>query len=510
MDKKTLELYELCIESAFDADCPKDQVEQLLSVDYIPYPWQWNFHAAARAADHDNGPTQIGLGGARGPGKSHAVLSQVALDDCQRMPGLKVLFLRQTGIAAKESFEDLIDKTIRGRTDYRYVNNTLKFPNRSRVLLGGFHTEKDIDKYVGIEYDLIVIEELNQLTEEKYIKLRGSLRTSKPDWRPRIYASFNPGGVGHGFVKKTFVDPHREGIQHDSRFVPSTYKENPALNKEYIEYLESLEGDLGRAWREGEWDLFAGQFFGEWRYNTHVCQPFPIPNDWRLTLSLDYGYRAPSSVGWHAIGPDKRKYRYRELYQPGLTYSQVVDEIFARTPDDELWRIYYLVADPAIWQKKGESENGLSGAEIMLGRWKQLAKERNKTRPTELKPIPEDLVLKRGNNDRNNGWARMREALKPYLDQDGGATAEYQVFSTCTETIRVIPAMVHDEHRVEDLDTDQEDHIPDEIRYFLMDNPQPTATSREKEDILFKVAMDRKRGKKLKQQLKSSGRVFRK
>ena len=91
-----------CIESAKDAGCLSEQVEQLLNYGYIPYPWQWRFHAACREADEPNGPVDIGLGGARGPGKSHAVLSQTALDDCQRVKGLKCLFLRQTGTSAKE------------------------------------------------------------------------------------------------------------------------------------------------------------------------------------------------------------------------------------------------------------------------------------------------------------------------------------------------------------------------------------------------------------------------
>ncbi len=270
--------------SAKKAGVPKDQLINLLNAGYTPLPWQLGFHAAAREADircefHTNnptakafavcgcGPVDIGVGGARGPGKSHAVFAQVALDDCQRIEGLKCLFLRQTGTAARESFEDLMTKVLARRIKYEHTSGVLKFPNGSRVVLGGYRDERDIDKYIGIEYDLIAVEELNQLTQDKIDKLKGSMRTSKPDWRPRMYNSFNPGGVGHQDVKTKFIEPYREENETTTRFIPATYKDNPYLNAEYLDYLEGLTGNLGRAWREGDWDLFEGQFFTEWNYN---------------------------------------------------------------------------------------------------------------------------------------------------------------------------------------------------------------------------------------------------
>src|ERR1035437_1688750 len=145
MEQTTSQL-EKCIIAGRNAGCPQDQVDRLLGAVYIPFKWQWQFHAQAREADREDGPVDIGLGGARGPGKSHAVLSQAALDDCQRMPMLKVLFLRQTGTAAKESFDDLVEKVISGHVEYRKTQNSLKFPNGSRIVLGGFHDQRDIDK----------------------------------------------------------------------------------------------------------------------------------------------------------------------------------------------------------------------------------------------------------------------------------------------------------------------------------------------------------------------------
>lgn len=447
-----------CIEAARKAGSPKEQVERLLQdAGYIPYPWQWRFHAAAREADEEGGPVDIGLGGARGPGKSHAVLSQAALDDCQRMPGLKVLFLRQTGVSAQESFDDLIQKAVRGRAEYRKTKNSLKFPNASRILLGGFKDEGDIDKYIGIEYDVIVVEELTQLTEEKYTKLRGSLRTSKPNWRPRMYTSFNPGGVGHAWVRERYVLPFRENRELDTRFVPSTYKENPALNKEYIAYLESIGGDLGKAWREGEWDLFAGQYFSEWRYEKHVVEPFEIPLTWKRFRSIDpSGRDGITSCHWYALDTDGHLWCYREYYygigvkdpktgQPytvGRDYDEHAKAIRKMSENEEgvEERYHYTIIDTAAFSKAGFSE---TAAEIY---------ERHGV--TGLLPAAKERVL---------GW----NAVHYYLRWDIHTPPRARFFKTCANIIRTIPLLQHDAHHVEDVDSNGEDHAADELRYIV-------------------------------------------
>ncbi len=451
-------LLERCVENALVAGSPYDQVQYLVQdAAYIPYPWQWKFHAAAREADYVGGPTEIGLGGARGPGKSHAVLSQTALDDCQRVDGLKCLYLRQTGTAAQESFDDLITKAIKGRADYRKSKNSLKFPNGSRVILGGFKDERDIDKYIGIEYDIIIIEELTQITEEKYNKLRGSLRTSKPNWRPRIYTSFNPGGIGHTWVRLRFVVPYRENKETNTRFIPSTYKENKALNPEYIAYLESLGGDLGKAWREGEWELFAGQYFSQWRHEKHVVKPFVIPMSWFRFRSIDpSGRNGITSCHWYAVDPDGRVYVYREYYygigvplhdgrkiEVGRDYDEHAREIYRMSLDEdgieEQYR--YTVIDTAAFAKAGYSE---TAAEIY---------EREGV--TGLIQAAKERIV---------GW----NAVDTYLRYDTiNPQPLLQVFSTCVNMIRTLPELQHDELHPEDLDTHGEDHAADELRYLL-------------------------------------------
>lgn len=446
-----------CIFAAKKAGCLSEQVDQFLNLGYVPYPWQWQFHAAAREADYEGGPVDIGCGGARGPGKSHGILSQIALDDCQRQEGLKVLFLRKTGNTAAESFNDLVDKALRGHIVFWKTAKSLRFDNGSRIILGGFKDEKDIDKYIGIEYDVIVIEELTQISKEKYEKLRGSLRTSKPGWRPRIYTSFNPGGIGHTWVKERYIIPYREGTESATRFIPSTYKDNPALNIEYIEYLEGLEGDLGKAWREGDWDLFEGQYFAEWRQAQHVCEPFTIPDAWFKFRSLDPSGRSGiTSCHWYALDRDGNVYVYREHYGTGKDMDEHGAEIERESLDENgVQEAYkYDVIDGAVLAKAGYSE---TGAEIYQ---------------RHGYGVQQPLIA--AAKERVIGWNIVHQ----FLRWDVHTRPKLRIFKTCYNMIRTLPSLQHDELHPEDLDSDGEDHAADDLRYFLRtlrDNKAPKA-----------------------------------
>lgn len=471
---------ERCLQTAKDAGSPKDQAAAFLERGYVPYPWQWDFHAAARECDKPNGPVAIGLGGSRGPGKTHGVFAQGTLDDSQRVPDLKGLFLRKTSKAAKESMDDLIVRVLAGKVPYTYTNSTIRFPNRSRVILGGFKDDRDIDNYIGQEYDWIAVEEGNQLSAEKKRQLKGSLRTSKTNWRPRWYETFNPGGIGHGDVKATYVEPYRSGVETKTRFIPATYRDNPNLNSEYVEYLEGLTGQLGQAWREGDFDILAGTYFTEFNERIHVVQPYTIPAEWRRFCMLDYGHEAASALYWGAVTPDSKVVIYRELYRSGFTFSKLAEEYVAATPAFE--RIEYLVADPSIWSVKGESDQSLSGAELFENRVAAL------TRQSQHKGIR----LERGNNDRVNGWGVVREYLRPYA-HDGKTTAKLQIFDTCYDLARTFPLAIHDERNPEDIDSDGEDHALDSLRYGLMSRPKPSATPEQIADRNFNAMIKRKK-----------------
>lgn len=450
VNKKALEK---CLKVAKSCGVPPDLAKKFVEVGYVPLPWQWEFHAMARQADKPDGPVDIGLGGARGPGKSHAVLSQAVLDDCQRINGLKGLFLRQTGLAAKESFDDLVSKVLRGKVEYHKTGFNLVMPNASKVLLGGFKDQSDIDKYIGIEYDFIIVEELNQLDEDRYVKLRGSLRSSKDGWRPRMYTSFNPGGRGHQFVKQRYIMPFREKRQDKTRFIGSTYKSNPYINKEYKEYLEDLKGDLGKAWREGEWDLFAGQIFSEFRYGKHVIKPLNPKASLSHFLWMDWGYTAPFAC--YASALIKMKSPDGEVFHRVVTYQEWYDT--QKNPDEWAELIYKTarnrsfikaIVDPAMLNT--QTDGSVSIGDLMMRKWKDLNGSNW-------------VKMERGNNKR----ASQVPTLKNWLSMAPDGLPYWVITENCVNLIRTLPELVYDEHKKEEIETTQEDHAADSVSYGL-------------------------------------------
>lgn len=438
-----------CVTTARAAGAPPDQVERFLRFGYVPLSKMWEFHAAARSADLPDGPEEIGLGGSRGPGKSHGCVMQT-LDDLDRVPGLKFLFLRKVQKAAKEAFEDLIAKTMRYVPhDYVPSERKIVLPNGSRCIFGGFNNEGDIDAYLGIEYDGMVIEEANTLTERKHDLIRGSLRTSRDDWRPRIYHSFNPGNLGHAYIKKKFVMPYRLRQESLTRFIPSTYRDNPFLNPEYKRWLENLHGPLGKAWRDGDFDVFEGQAFITFDYQRHVVEPFEIPSHWGRYRGVDWGYAAPFCCLWGAKDPDTGRFIvYRELYinpeegDTPLNDRQQAVRISEMTPNYEKMMATYM--DPSMWATKStndETKPFTSTAEIY---------QQNGIDPT------------RANNDRLDGKRRVDRLLGNLPDNKPGLL----IFRNCSNLIRTLPELVFDETHVEDVDTDQEDHAYDALKYL--------------------------------------------
>ena len=230
------------------AGCPQEQLPSFLVAGYVPQLKQLEFHAAARACDAAGGPSRIGYGGTRGQAKSHAVFAQAAIDDMQRFDGLKGLYLRKIKGKAVESMDDLRRKVM-GFVPHDFKNNTLSLPNKSFLIMGGFRGEAEIDNYLGLEYDFLVIEDATTLSKSKRDAIGGALRTSRTDWRPRAYESANPGGVGHQWFKQAYYDPWLRGTETDTRFIHTTLGDNAFINKEYSLYLKTLTGWLGRAWR---------------------------------------------------------------------------------------------------------------------------------------------------------------------------------------------------------------------------------------------------------------------
>jgi phage terminase large subunit len=444
---------------AKEAGVPRDQLERFLSAGYVPQPKQLLFHAACRECDAPDGPIEVGFGGARGPGKSHASFAQVALDDCQRVPGSKWLFLRKVGKAARESFEDLRIKVLRWQShEYKRQAGVIEFPNGSRIFFGHFQHEKDIDNYLGIEYDGVVIEEATQLSSSKYQQIKTCVRTSKQNWRPRLYLTTNPGGVGHVWFKQRFIEAFRKAAETVTRFIPANYRDNFFLNKEYVHVLNSLVGWLKAAWKDGDWDIAAGQYFSNFRYDAHVIEPFEIPAHWDVWAGMDYGFTHPTAVYFIAENDGDRFVvaEHCEAKKLPPWHSMTLKEMAKR-----------------IGREIGQIAPFVAGADVF-------AQGKDKEARTIAQQYEEhEIMLSPVSIDRVSGWSEILTLLGD-VDADTPIKPRLKIFNTCVKLIECLPALQHDPHRPEDVlkwDIDDDgiggDDPADALRYGLMARPSP-------------------------------------
>src|ERR1051325_2508966 len=285
-----MDALELVAREARAAGCSPGQVVNLLSAGIVLQPRQLAASAAARLCDRAGGPTAIGFGGSRGGGKSHWLLAQMGGDDCQRVPGLRCLLLRKVGKANVEHFDDLRRRLFKGlKHEFSAYKGVLRFANGSPIRAGHYQAEQDIDNYLGLQYDVIGVEEATTLTSRKYLDVSTCSRTSKPNWRPRIYATTNPGGVGHAWFRAKFIVPFQRREEMETRFIPARVTDNRWNNPEYKRVLENLTGWQRRAWLDGDWDIAAGQFFTMFRREVHVAEDFDDLRAREGFAALDYG-----------------------------------------------------------------------------------------------------------------------------------------------------------------------------------------------------------------------------
>lgn len=422
------------------------------------------------------------FGGAAGGGKSDALVIEALRQ--VHIPHYKGLILRKTF----PQLAELIDKTLnyypRVYPGARYNASThaWRFPSGAKIIFGSMQHAKDRIQYQGQSYDFIAFDELTHFTFEEYSYLFSRNRPNGPGTRVYMRATANPGGVGHGWVKKRFItaappmtkiaEPvtwvDLKGNSHTEMqeriFVPSSVYDNPALLENdpmYVRRLAALPEAEKRALLYGDWDSFSGQVFDEWRNDpahyedrkwTHVIRPFKIPDSWRVWRSFDWGYSRPFSVHWYAIDHDRRMYAIKELYgctgEPNVGVKwepQRVAETIKRieSEDENLKGRQILgVADPAIFADSGTE----SIATVM---------ERSR------------VYWEPADNDRLNGKMQIHHRLS--FDESG--IPMLYVFETCKNLVRTLPDLVYDQVHVEDVDTDGEDHAYDELRYIALKNP---------------------------------------
>ncbi len=414
----------------------------------------------------------IGFGGARGGGKSWSVRTKAILLSL-RYPGIKILIVRRTYPELINNHIKILRVQLYGIAKYNDKDKVLTFGNGSTINFMYCARDSDLDRLQGTEYDVIFLDEAAQLTEYQMKAITACCRGVN-DFPKRIYYTCNPGGQGHAYIKRIFIDKkYKPGENPDDYdFIQSLVTDNIALLKaqpEYIEQLEALPPKLRDAWRYGKWDIFDGQVFEEFtdnpehykdRKGSHVINPFKVPDTWKILRGFDWGYSKPFSVGWYAVDYDGRMYRIRELYgctqteNEGLKWTPLevaerIREIEKTDPNLKGKRIRGI-ADPAIFEEsKGESiARMMEKAQVY---WE----------PADHSRIPGKMQC------------HYRLAFDEY------EIPMFYVFNTCTEFIRTIPMLMYDDTKVEDIDTDMEDHIYDEWRYVCMENPI------NREDVLF-------------------------
>lgn len=420
----------------------------------------------------------IAYGGARGGGKSWAVRTKSKLL-AFRYPGIKILIVRKTYKELQNNHIEQLTAELAGFAKYNRSDKMFRFPNGSTISFGYCANEGDLGQYQGAEYDVVFIDEAGQLQESWIRKINLCVRGTN-GFPKRTYYTLNPGGPGHAYFKRVFVDRNFNPDEdpNDYFFIQAKVEDNKALmdtQPDYLRELENLPPTLRAAWKDGRWDVYEGQFFEDFRDDpehyqdrrwTHVIEPFEIPDGWTICRSYDFGYGKPFSCAWWAVDYDGTIYRIMELY--GCTRTP--NEGVKWTPDKQFEEIHKTemqhpwlkgknilgVADPAIWDaSRGES---VADTAARYG-----------------------VFFTPGDNERIAGWMQCHYRLQ--FDEDG--YPRMYVFNTCRAFIRTIPTLIYDEHRAEDLDTKMEDHVADEWRYFCMSRPIKPIRAVKEQRILF-------------------------
>jgi hypothetical protein len=417
---------------------------------YKPLPQQMKFHRS--------GAKFRLYGGSAGGGKTIALIWEGILR-C-----LKYDF-PVTGAIFRRSFPELdstiIRTTLESLPDWFYKYNqqqhVLTLKTGDRIEYGYAETDNDVLRYMSREWDWLAIDELTHFTEYRFTYLMSRVRTTKA-LKTKFFAATNPGGIGHMWVKKRWVDKSCDDSGYDPseyEFFPAKVTDNTYLmnaNPEYVNNLKMLPENERKALLYGDWEIFKGQFFNEWDGSKHIVKAFDIPENWRLVLGWDDGDREPRSVHLYAVDNDRGVWAIWEYYRKG---EAVINA--ARNIKDELmkagyWsKIYKLVVDPSMGAKNAQT--GISSKEVLEGIGYGF-----KVGEVEL-----------GNNAREEGWRLVKSYLthKPYEEP------LLKVFATCENMIRTIPQLIYHESKTgdskkEDLNTSQEDHAADELRYVLM------------------------------------------
>ncbi|MBR5272402.1 MAG: terminase family protein [Clostridia bacterium] len=394
---------------------------------------------------------EVLFGGAAGGGKSMAQVID-ALVFAIEYPGSRQLLVRRTFPEIEKSLLRMA-LSIYPRSIFTYHSATHAghFTNGSIIDFGHCHTDDDVYKYQSMEFDVVRADELTHFTEHMYLYLLSRVRGTN-GYPKMMKCSTNPGGIGHSWVKKRFIDigePNKVHEIGDSKrlFLPARVYDNTFLmesDPKYVKRLENLPKNERKALLKGDWDIFDGQFFSEWDRDLHVVKPFKIPDEWDKYFAMDYGLDMLAGY-WIAMDGAGNAYVYREIYKSNLIISEAAEAV-CRAGDIPP----VCFAPPDLWNRR--QDTGKPAARIFA---------------------ESGLNIVRVNNNRVQGWLDLKEWLRPKLNEFGELKPRLRIFENCTNLIRALPSLTHDKVNPNDVARTPHEltHAPDALRYFVSGCP---------------------------------------
>ena len=421
------------------------------------------------------GEREVLYGGSAGGGKSYAMLA----DPLRFMghPSFSGLLLRHT----TEELRELIFKS---QEMYPKIWPGIKWserkmqwtaPSGARLWMSYLDKEDDVLRYQGLAFSWIGFDELTQWpTPFAWNYMRSRLRSTAHDLPVYMRATTNPGGRGHHWVKKMFIDPAPHNKAFDAtdiettevlrypaghekagkalfkrKFIPARLSDNPYLAEQgdYEAMLLSLPEQQRRQLLEGDWDIKEGAAFTEFDRTKHVIEPFEIPSNWVKFRACDYGYGSKSGVVWFAVSPSEQLIVYRELYVSKVLAADLADQVLDLEAGDG--NIKYGVLDSSLWHKRGDTGPSLAEQMVQRGcRW----------RPSDRS---------KGSRVAGKNEIHRRLQVDEYTEEP-----RLVFFDTCTNMVAQLPALPIDKRNPEDIDTTSEDHLYDALRYGIMSRPR--------------------------------------
>lgn len=421
---------------------------------------------------------EVCYGGARGGGKTDGALGEWASHSAEYGQNAIGLMVRRQRTELVETIERSKQLYTPLGAKFNDQKSMWTFPDGARLRFAYLERDADANAYQGHGYTRLYVEEAGNFpSPTPVMKMLGTLR-SGAGVPPKAILTCNPGGPGHQWVKARYITPAPMGfhpisdefvnpwtgkkIVRSRIFIPSFVTDNKFLGDDYIATLQQTGNDnLVKAWLLGDWNIVEGAYFDRWSYR-NVVKPFAIPEEWLRFRAADWGYSAPFSLGWYAVaGDDAHDFglvrgclvRYREFYamkpgQPNVGLRLTTEELADRVKEMSRGEKYaYSVIDPAAFAESG----GPSIAERFARAGVEFRRGDNR---------------RLGNKGAIGGWDMVRQRISGEDEKPMFVT-----FSTCPDLIRTLPILQHDPDRAEDLDTKQEDHAADELRYACMSRP---------------------------------------